>query len=58
MSDLVQRTIDIALIVLGAFGALHLNLNLPEVGAPHQLDPTLVAFVAALALSVFPACGT
>jgi lipopolysaccharide/colanic/teichoic acid biosynthesis glycosyltransferase len=48
--------IDIALIVLGAFGALHLNL--PQVGHPHQIDPSLVAFVAALALSVFPACGT
>lgn len=58
MSELVHRAIDIALIVLGAFGALHLNLNLPDVGRPHQLDPTLVAFVAALALSVFPACGT
>jgi lipopolysaccharide/colanic/teichoic acid biosynthesis glycosyltransferase len=58
MSELVHRAIDIALIVLGAFGALHLNLNLPDVGQAHRLDPTLVAFVAALALSVFPACGT
>jgi lipopolysaccharide/colanic/teichoic acid biosynthesis glycosyltransferase len=56
MSVLVHRMIDIALIVLGAFGALHLNL--PQVGHPHELDPSLVAFVAALALSVFPACGT
>ncbi|MFM0385581.1 sugar transferase [Paraburkholderia dipogonis] len=56
MSVLVHRLTDIALIVLGAFGALHLNL--PEVGHPHELDPSLVAFVAALALSVFPACGT
>ena len=55
MSELVHRMIDIALIVLGAFGALHLNL--PQVGHPHELDPSLVAFVAALALSVFPACG-
>ena len=55
MSELVHRVIDIALIVLGAFGALHLNL--PQVGHPHELDPSLVAFVAALALSVFPACG-
>ncbi|CAG9193124.1 Exopolysaccharide biosynthesis polyprenyl glycosylphosphotransferase [Paraburkholderia sabiae] len=58
MSELVQRTIDIALIVLGAFGARHLNLNVLQIGPPHALDPTLVAFVAALALSVFPACGT
>ncbi|WP_321879333.1 sugar transferase [Paraburkholderia bannensis] len=58
MSELVHRAIDVALIVLGAFGALHLNLNLPDVGTAHRLDPTLVAFVAALALSVFPACGT
>ncbi len=60
MSELVHRAIDIALIVLGAFGALHLNVspNMPGVGPAHQLDPTLVAFVAALALSVFPACGT
>lgn len=58
MSELVHRAVDVALIVLGAFGALHLNLNLPDVGPAHQLDPTLVAFVAALALSVFPACGT
>lgn len=57
MSALVHRAIDIALIVLGAFGALHLNLNFPDVGPAHRLDPTLVAFVAALALSVFPACG-
>ncbi|WP_144153938.1 sugar transferase [Paraburkholderia sp. BCC1885] len=56
MSVLIHRVIDIALIVLGAFGALHLNL--PQVGHPHELDPSVVAFVAALALSVFPACGT
>ena len=56
MSELVHRVIDIVLIVLGAVGALHLNL--PQAGHPHQLDPSLVAFVAALALSVFPACGT
>ncbi|MCG5075709.1 sugar transferase [Paraburkholderia tagetis] len=58
MYALVHRAIDIALIVLGAFGAVHLNLNLPDVSPAHRLDPTLVAFVAALALSVFPACGT
>ncbi|MFP6556766.1 sugar transferase [Paraburkholderia sp. B3] len=58
MSALIHRAIDIALIVLGAFGALHFNLHLPDMGPPHHPDPTLVAFVAALALSVFPACGT
>jgi lipopolysaccharide/colanic/teichoic acid biosynthesis glycosyltransferase len=58
MSVLLHRAIDIALIVLGAFGALHMNLSFPVAGhAPHP-DLTLVAFVAALALSVFPACGT
>jgi lipopolysaccharide/colanic/teichoic acid biosynthesis glycosyltransferase len=58
MSALVHRVVDIALIVLGAFGALHLNLNVPIAGHAHELDPSLVAFVAALALSVFPAFGT
>ncbi|MEX3999176.1 sugar transferase [Paraburkholderia sp. EG285A] len=57
MSVLLHRTIDVSLIVLGAFGALHLNVSLAVTGAAHQIDPTLVAFVAALALSVFPACG-
>ncbi|RQH04144.1 sugar transferase [Paraburkholderia dinghuensis] len=57
MSDLTQRTIDIVLIVLGAICAVHLNLNIAQIGAAHHPDPTLVAFCAALALSVFPACG-
>ncbi len=57
MSVLLHRTIDIGLIVLGAFGALHLSVNLPDVRPVHHFDATLVAFVAALALSVFPACG-
>ncbi|NIE65516.1 sugar transferase [Burkholderia sp. Ax-1719] len=57
MSELTQRTIDIALIVLGAVCAVHLNLSFAPIGAPHHPDPTLVAFCAALALSVFPACG-
>lgn len=57
MSVLLHRMIDVALIVLGAFGALHLNVNLADMGPAHRIDPTLVAFVAALALSVFPACG-
>jgi lipopolysaccharide/colanic/teichoic acid biosynthesis glycosyltransferase len=58
MSELTQRTVDIALIVLGAVCAVHLNMNFAPMGAPHHPDPTLVAFCAALALSVFPACGT
>ncbi|WP_028231476.1 sugar transferase [Paraburkholderia mimosarum] len=58
MSDLTQRTVDVVLIVLGAVCALHLNPNFTPIGAAHHPDPTLVAFCAALALSVFPACGT
>lgn len=55
---LMQRATDIALIVLGAVCAVHLNSNFPQFGQVHHPDPTLVAFCAALALSVFPACGT
>ncbi|WP_322015100.1 sugar transferase [Paraburkholderia sp. J12] len=60
MSELTQRAIDVALIVLGAVCAVHLNPNFAHIdmGAVHHPDPTLVAFCAALALSVFPACGT
>ncbi|SDB82354.1 sugar transferase [Paraburkholderia lycopersici] len=58
MSELTQRTVDIVLIVLGAICAVHLNLNSAQMGQVHHPDPTLVAFCAALALSVFPACGT
>lgn len=54
----LQRTVDVVLIVLGAICAVHLNLNSGQVAAVHHPDPTLVAFCAALALSVFPACGT
>jgi lipopolysaccharide/colanic/teichoic acid biosynthesis glycosyltransferase len=57
-SQLTQRAVDVALIVLGAVCAVHLNLNFAQFGAAHHPDPTLVAFCAALALSVFPACGT
>jgi lipopolysaccharide/colanic/teichoic acid biosynthesis glycosyltransferase len=56
--ELTQRTVDVALIVLGAICAVHLNLSFTQMGAAHRPDPTLVAFCAALALSVFPACGT
>jgi lipopolysaccharide/colanic/teichoic acid biosynthesis glycosyltransferase len=55
---LTQRAVDVVLIVLGAICAVHLNLNFALFGAAHHPDPTLVAFCAALALSVFPACGT
>src|ERR1700743_1247459 len=57
MSELTQRTVDIVLIVLGAICGAHLNLNFAMVGEAHHPDRTLVAFCAALALSVFPACG-
>lgn len=56
MPGFFHRAIDIALIVLGAVGALHVGVS--GVGHPHELDPTLVAVVATLALWVFPACGT
>jgi lipopolysaccharide/colanic/teichoic acid biosynthesis glycosyltransferase len=56
MSGLFHRALDVALIVLGAFGAL--QLNVASAGGHYELDALLVAFVAALALSVFPACGT
>jgi lipopolysaccharide/colanic/teichoic acid biosynthesis glycosyltransferase len=56
MPGYFHRAIDEALIVLGAVGALYIRV--PDMGRPHALDPSLVAFVAALALSVFPACGT
>jgi lipopolysaccharide/colanic/teichoic acid biosynthesis glycosyltransferase len=56
MSGLFHRALDVALIVLGAFGAL--QLNVAGAGGHYELDALLVAFVAALALSVFPACGT
>jgi lipopolysaccharide/colanic/teichoic acid biosynthesis glycosyltransferase len=55
MSGLFHRAIDVVLIVSGAFGAMHLHV---PAGGPFELDAFLVAFVAALALSVFPACGT
>jgi lipopolysaccharide/colanic/teichoic acid biosynthesis glycosyltransferase len=58
MSEYTQRTVDIVLIVLGAICGAHLNLNFAMMGEAHHPDPTLVAFCAALALSVFPACGT
>jgi lipopolysaccharide/colanic/teichoic acid biosynthesis glycosyltransferase len=58
MSELTQRAIDIALIVLGAVCAVHVNPNVAQMGVAHHPDPTLVAFCAALALTVFPACGT
>ncbi|HTH61524.1 MAG TPA: sugar transferase [Paraburkholderia sp.] len=56
MPGLFHRAIDIALIVLGGFGALHLHATGPA--HLHEIELSLVAFVSALALSVFPACGT
>ena len=55
MPGLFHRAIDVALIVLGAFGALHLHV--PGTASMHEIQLSLVAFVSALALSVFPACG-
>jgi lipopolysaccharide/colanic/teichoic acid biosynthesis glycosyltransferase len=55
MPGLFFRLIDIAWIVLGGVGASHVNLL--SLGSRQGLDPLLVAFVAALALSVFPAFG-
>jgi len=56
MPGLFHRAIDIALIVLGGFGAL--QLHAPGSSHTHEIEMSLVAFVSALALSVFPACGT
>lgn len=56
MPGLFHRAIDIALIVLGGFGAL--QLHAPGPGPMHEIEMSLVAFVSALALTVFPACGT
>lgn len=56
MNGIFTRVTDGALIVLGALYALHLN----DTGAADTIrfDGSLVAFAVALALSVFPACGT
>ncbi|SDF95884.1 sugar transferase [Paraburkholderia phenazinium] len=56
MSGIITRLLDGALIVLGALGALHLNVANTE--RLLGFDGSLVAFAVALALSVFPACGT
>lgn len=56
MPGLFHRAIDIALIVMGGFGAL--QLHAPGTGHTQEIEMSLVAFVSALALSVFPACGT
>jgi len=56
MPGYFHRAIDVTLIVLGAVGTSHVGMA--DIGSPPRLDPSLVAFVAALALSVFPACGT
>jgi len=56
MKGILSRVTDGALIVLGALGALHFG---GPVGAQTmRFDGSMVAFAVALALSVFPACGT
>ncbi|NKJ45213.1 UDP-phosphate galactose phosphotransferase [Burkholderia sp. SG-MS1] len=56
MNGFLSRVMDGALIVLGALCALHFN-GADSAGAV-RFDGSLVAFAVALALSVFPACGT
>ncbi|AIP11699.1 sugar transferase [Burkholderia pseudomallei] len=55
MPAIFPRVVDIAVIVFGAF----LPILIEASGGPHAeiFDGTLVAFAAALSLSVFPACG-
>lgn len=56
MTGIFTRVLDGALIVLGAWCALHINDASAE--NLNGFDGSLVAFAVALALSVFPACGT
>jgi lipopolysaccharide/colanic/teichoic acid biosynthesis glycosyltransferase len=56
MNGIFTRITDGALIVLGALGALHLSDA--HAADTMRFDGSLVAFAVALALSVFPACGT
>ena len=56
MSGIITRLLDGTLIVLGALGALHISAANAE--RLMGFDGSLVAFAVALALSVFPACGT
>jgi lipopolysaccharide/colanic/teichoic acid biosynthesis glycosyltransferase len=56
MSGIITRLLDGTLIVLGALGALHISDANTE--RLMGFDGSLVAFAVALALSVFPACGT
>jgi lipopolysaccharide/colanic/teichoic acid biosynthesis glycosyltransferase len=55
MTAIFRRFIDVVLVVSGAFIAVQISTPGAEVG--HGFDGSLVAFAAALALSVFPACG-
>jgi lipopolysaccharide/colanic/teichoic acid biosynthesis glycosyltransferase len=52
---IVPRVIDVSLVVLGAL--LPLWINASTESYDRTFDGLLVAFAAALALSVFPACG-
>jgi lipopolysaccharide/colanic/teichoic acid biosynthesis glycosyltransferase len=56
MNGIFTRITDGALIVLGALCALHLGDA--QANDTLRFDGSLVAFAVALALSVFPACGT
>ncbi|CAB3760150.1 UDP-phosphate galactose phosphotransferase [Burkholderia sp. MSh2] len=55
MNSLINRATDIGLIVLGAFIPASIGAAGGARGA--LFDGALVAFAAALALTVFPACG-
>ncbi|BBA44172.1 MULTISPECIES: sugar transferase [Burkholderia] len=55
MNSLINRATDIGLIVLGAFIPALIGATGGARGS--LFDGALVAFAAALALSVFPACG-
>jgi lipopolysaccharide/colanic/teichoic acid biosynthesis glycosyltransferase len=52
---ILPRAIDVSLVVLGAL--LPLWMNASNASYDGAFDALLVAFAAALALSVFPACG-
>ncbi|MBB3003258.1 lipopolysaccharide/colanic/teichoic acid biosynthesis glycosyltransferase [Paraburkholderia tropica] len=55
MSRILPRTIDVMLVILGALLPVWINTSN---GSRHDtFDGLLVAFAAAFALSVFPACG-
>ncbi|WP_321963057.1 sugar transferase [Paraburkholderia sp. J7] len=55
MPRILPRVVDVSLVVLGAL--LPLWINTSNESYDRTFDGLLVAFAAALALSVFPACG-